>query len=557
MDTKEFLQNKERNEIGRLINFRPVFTFALFLILGILSSYIRIVEEKSSVWIVLVLLAVAALFLALSQEKFRCAVFVTVFGVAFLAGSLSFAWTVDNYRSQPKYSGVYSVVGTVTEKTVAGGGGEIFLTDLTVDGIPQSGGMSVRLRDSDFAALQYCDRVAMRLTVRPANYLDWNYGFRAEAVADNRLYTGSQVEYYSVVGTQFRLGTFLRGKIQVTLQSALSEESAALVAGILLGDTTSMDEDLLENIRYGGIAHIFAVSGLHIGCMFAACLMIFRRDRVPAPIQFAITLTVLLFYGSICGYSASVVRATVTCMVMYACKLLGLKGDSLESLSLAAVIVFLVYPTLLFGVGAQLSFSACLGILLLATEIEKGLAGIVDSVGNCIRYKLLGYPQPPARDMFRRNTSPEPLARQWSKKVVSFLSISLSAQIATAPILYLAFGYFSALSILLNCIFVPIVSACFAPLLILTAIAAILPKVVGAALLYPVGVIASSLLLPFHLVRLSAGVVRSLTVTPSAVIAYYVAVLFASDKFNLPKWQRKVTMIGFFLVFLTCLAVAS
>lgn len=557
METKEMLQMKERNGTGRLINFRPVFTFALFLILGILSSYIRILAEKNSVWMLLLVLGFSVVSFCIAKRKLRCAVYISIFCAAFFVGSVSFALTVDDYRSQPKYSGAYTVSGTVTDKTVTDYGCDVWLTNLTVDGVRQKGKMSVRMAYADCMALEYCDRVSMRLTVSTSNLLEGSYGFRAEAIADSRLYYGSNVEEYSVVGVEFRLGTYLRGRMQDTLRACLSEEAATLAIGVLLGDTSAMEEGLIENIRYGGIAHIFAVSGLHIGAMFAACVFLFRRKLVPAPIRFCICLAVLLFYGSICGYSASVVRATVTCAVLYLCSLSGLKTDPLENLSIAAVIVLLLYPTLLFGVGAQLSFGACLGILLLARPLERGMRKIVFGVSDFVRHQIFQVPMPLPVDIFRRNTSPAPIARQWTEKILAFLSFSLAAQIGTAPVLYMAFGYFSVTSIAINCVFVPIVSVCFAPLLAVTALALILPQAVGAILLYPVGVVSSALLLPFHVLRFSAGIVQSISLTAPAMIAYYSAVAVASDKINLPKWQRRVTVIAFVLAFVLCVAVAS
>ncbi len=557
MKTEEMLQNKERNGIGRLVNFRPVFTFALFLAFGILFSYLRIVEEKNTVWSLWIGFGLAIISFLRATRKFRCAVYIAVFSAAFLIGSLSFALTVDHYRSQPKYNGVYTVVGTVTDKTVKEFGGEVWLTNLTVDGVSQSGKMSVTLGDGEFAALEYCDRVSMRLTVHSSNLLEGSYGFRAEAIADQRLNYGSDVEFYSVDGVEFRLGTYIRGRIQSTLRSSLSEESAALVAGVLLGDTSAMEDGLMENIRYGGIAHIFAVSGLHIGSIFAACTFLFRRNRIPVPIRFIVVAAILLFFGSVCGYSASVVRATVTCLVLYLCSLVGLKSDWIENCSLAAIIVFSLYPTLLFGVGAQLSFAACLGIALLSRPLQRGLRKILDGINDGIRYKILRQPKPQPMDFFRANTLPPPLARQWLGKVVAFFAVSLAAQIATAPVLCSAFGYLSAVSVLLNCIFVPIVSVGFAPLLILTAASLVLPQAVGAVLLYPVGVVASAMLLPFHLIRFSTGIIQSVSLSSPAVIAYYCAVLFSSDKINVRKWQRRCTAVAFIAVFLLCLTLAS
>ncbi len=557
METKEMLQNKERNAVGRLVNFRPIFTFALFLIFGIVSAYSRILEGKNSVWMLLIVFGLSLISFCLAKRKLRCAVYILIFCVAFLFGSLSFALTVDNYRSEPKHSGVHSVVGTVVDKSLTEDGCDVWIANLTVDGEKQNGRMSVRMAYADFMALEYCDRVSMRLTVSASNLLEGSYGFRAEAIADSRLYYGREVEEYSVVGVEFRLGTYLRGRIQNTLRACLSEEAATLVAGVLLGDTSAMEEGLIENIRYGGIAHIFAVSGLHIGAMFAACLFLFRRNLVPAPIRFGVTVAVLLFYGSVCGYSASVVRSIVTCAVLYLCRLSGLKSDPLENLSLAAVIVLMLYPTLLFGVGAQLSFGACLGILLLSRPMEQGIGKAVFGVSDFVRYEIFHAMKPQPVDIFRGNTSPAPLAKQYVGKAISFLSVSLAAQIGTAPVLYTAFGYFSLVSIALNCVFVPIVSVCFAPLLALTALAVILPQAVGEILLYPVGVVSSALLLPFHVLRFEAGIVKALFLNAPAIIAYYVAVVVASDKINIPKWQRRVTVLAFILVFALCALVAS
>lgn len=549
MDTKE---RKNNLTTGRMVNFRPVFSCVCFLMAGILLSYLRIVKEMSvTLWVVVGLLA-PWLFIGSIKNKSRFLAYVLVFYFSFYLGGTSFSLTVGDYRDSASYSGEYCVVGTVVEKDISSGGGTVMFNHLEVDGKEEKGRLSVFLSEEDFVALQYCDKVSLRLELHTNASLTGFYGFRAEAIADRDLYTGSEVYSYEVVGRAFSPGVYLRGRIQSTLYSVMDEEAAAVVSAVLLGDTSGMDDGLLQNIRYGGVAHIFAVSGLHIGAVFAFCVLAFRRNRIPAPIRFVIIGGVLLLYGGVCGYSASVIRAIVTCLVLYGCTILGIKYDALESLSLAAYIVFSVFPTLLFGVGAQLSFCACLGILLLARPLQEGIGYVVFGVADFVKYRVLKWAKPMPVDMFREDTGPKSLARQAADKTIAFLSASLAAQVGTVPILYLAFGYLSTVSLLLNFLFVPIITIGFAPMLAVVLVSVLLPFVKGV-LLYVLGVIVNLLILPFHAVDFSQGVLTSLSLGAAAMLCYYLSVLFVSDKINIPKWQKWGTVLLFVVSCIICI----
>ncbi|MBO5334698.1 MAG: ComEC/Rec2 family competence protein, partial [Clostridia bacterium] len=423
-------ENSIEQSMGRIVNFRPVFSIACFLILGILVGYFRVVDEQP-IWIaVLIVLALPLVAGVLFREKTRFIAYLVLFYLFFFIGFTSFSLATANHRDAPTFNGEYVVCGTVVEKNVQSYGGEVVLTNLSIGGEEVAGKLTFRLYDGDFAAVDFCDRITASMQVSTANAVEGAYGFRAEAIANRELYRGSEPTWYRVDGVEFRLGAFLRGRLQNALYTGMSEENAAVAVAILLGNTSGIEEGLLENVRYGGVAHIFAVSGLHIGAAFAFCLLLFRSKRVPAPIRFLFIAAILLLYGGVCGYSASVVRATVTCLVLYGCSLLGMKYDGLESLSLAACVVLLIYPTLLFGVGAQLSFGACLGIVLLSRPLNRAMSGAVYGVFKWVKHTLLGVPKPPKPNMFKGNTLPKPLPWQAVDKVISFLSVSMAAQLA-------------------------------------------------------------------------------------------------------------------------------
>ena len=542
---------------GRLVNFRPIFMSVLFLVFGILCAYFRIVEERTEWWLLAVLAATLPLpFFFFVKNKNRYFAALSALYFCFFLGSTSFALSVSRFEDVGRYDYECYVVGTVVEKNVEVGGGEIILADLTIDGNSEQGRLTVSVYDNDFTALEFCDIVRFRMRVSTSTKLTGKYGFRAEAIADGEIFYGSNVTWYEVQGRAFKVGAYLRGKLQNALYTAMGDEGAAVATAILLGNTSGIESGLLENVRYGGVAHIFAVSGLHVGAVFAFCLALFRGNRIPAPIRFVLVALILLLYGGVCGYSASIVRAIITCLVLYGCSLLGIKYDSLESLSAAAFIVFLAYPTLTFGVGAQLSFGACLGILLLSNPLQRGMGKGCKAVASFVRKRILKRPEPRAADMFRGNTSPKPLAAQAVEKVVAFLSVSLAAQLGTAPILYLSFGYFSVISIFLNCIYVPLITLCFSGLLLLAVLSAIFPIAAGV-LLYVPNLLINVAVLPFHALAFSGGVINSVTLSGGALVCYYGGVLFLSDKFNLPKWQKGLTVSIFFAAFTVCVFAAG
>lgn len=548
--------DQKADRMGRVINFRPVFTFALFLIAGILIGYFRVVKEKPMVWAILLTLFLPWIIFFFVQRKMRFVAYMVGLYSIFFLGISDFSISVSRYEDTARYNGEYSVCGVVVEKSLTDAGGEIVLTDLMIDGQHQRGRLVLQVDRFDYAAFDFCDEVALKMRVSTVSQIDGKYGFRAEAIADRECYRGADLTSIEITGRRFYPGAFLRGRLQESLYRGMGEEAAALSSAILLGNTSGIEEGFLQNVRYGGVAHIFAVSGLHIGAVFAFCLLIFRRKRNPAPVRFVIIAAILLLYGGICGYSASVVRAIVTCLTLYGSTLLGVKYDGLESLSLAACIVFLAYPTLLFGVGAQLSFSACIGISLLSSPIRESLGSVCFGTVNFVRYRLLKHSPPRKADMFRGNTLAKPLTREVAEKGISFLSVSIAAQLGTLPVLYASFGYLSTISLLLNCLFVPLISVGFSPLLFFALVACVLPSGAGAVVLYFPNVLLHAFALPFHFFDFSNGIIASFSLPSIAFVCYYAAVLAASGKMNLPVWQRRVFTLLFFGVFFLTLTIA-
>lgn len=287
-----------------------------------------------------------------------------------------------------------------------------------------------------------------------------------------------------------RANAFLRS----SLEAGLGEEEFPVAFALLTGDETLMDGEVLQNFRSGGVAHIFAVSGLHIGFLYAALSFLAQKLRVPRTPAFFIILAALFFYAGVCGFTASSVRAAVMCAVSMCAKRGGMKYDGLSALAFAAAAVCLVSPAQFFTAGYRLSFAAVFGILLLSRRISSAL-------------KFL----------------PEKLA--------SALGASLSAQLGGLPVCLWYFSNLSPFAVALNLFAVPAVSVLF--------IALLFGAIVGGAFSVPV----PALFLQKYLVRFVVETVMlvdygGLTITficmgAALAAAYYALLLLSAGMVNL------------------------
>ncbi|MGN1111912.1 MAG: ComEC/Rec2 family competence protein, partial [Acutalibacteraceae bacterium] len=194
------------------------------------------------------------------------------------------------------------------------------------------------------------------------------------------------------------------------LYTYLPHKEASIIDALLLGNRLSLDRDLYYDFRTSGVAHIAVVSGMHLSVIssivFMLCCFITRKRRLSSLIaSFAVICFMLTT-----GFSLSVVRAGIMCIIMLSGYLFSRQGDTLNSLGFAVLLITLVNPLSLLDVGFQLSVMATLGIITLSPYIVK-------SCSRYIQSKLL------------------------QSLIITPVAISLSAFIATAPITFVNFDF--------------------------------------------------------------------------------------------------------------------
>ena len=160
---------------------------------------------------------------------------------------------------------------------------------------------------------------------------------------------------------------YLAGWLRRSLDQAfasLSTEHRALVRGVFLGDKSGLDQEQRNVLGLTGIAHAFAVSGLHIGYVVLLATKLVGPGYTRRWWRLLAVGLLLLLYLSLTGLRPSVVRAVLMALVLLAGNALDEPRDPLTNLSLAAFVSLLWKPLWLLDAGFQLSYGAVLGILL-------------------------------------------------------------------------------------------------------------------------------------------------------------------------------------------------
>jgi competence protein ComEC len=156
----------------------------------------------------------------------------------------------------------------------------------------------------------------------------------------------------------------VRRAVRATLDRELPPASAALLAGLLLGDRAGLPAEIDDAFRRAGVYHVLAVSGFNValvgGSAFALFCALARGRRVAA----AAAIAVVVAFALIAGPAPSVLRALVMAVLVLAALLLEREPSVLNGLALAALAVLAARPGDLADPGFQLSFAATAGIVL-------------------------------------------------------------------------------------------------------------------------------------------------------------------------------------------------
>ena len=309
----------------------------------------------------------------------------------------------------------------------------------------------------------------------------------------------------------------VKEKVRSVLFKWQGEREGAFTYAMFFGDADAMFEEDKSAMREVGVAHVFAVSGLHVGVLSAAILFLLRKLKVKDKVSFFLLLPFFGFYAYLVGFTPSVLRAAIMVSIGVAASALGERYDDLSALSLAAISILLAKPLYLFDVSFLMSFLSIFGIQALARPIERGL-----------------------------------LRKKCRPKLASGLALSLSATIGLLPLTAMVFGKIPLVGVVLNLLVVPLASVAY-----VLSLVALLPTLVVPSFGHLLG---AARYIPLFIVEISAraaslGLTAKYDFSLPEVAVYYATVAFVG-KYSLAKRKVKVVAGGIGLGVLTLLILA-
>lgn len=236
------------------------------------------------------------------------------------------------------------------------------------------------------------------------------------------------------------------------------ERTAPLAVAMITGDKTlfyEMDDgSVSDSFQTVGLSHIVAVSGLHLTYLLAIPSLLIRNRRRYA----CVVLPLVVFFSAFAGFSPSITRAGIMCILLAVSVFFRRQQDSLTTLSVALLFILLADPYAAASVSLHLSFGATLGIVLFAARLSRAMALPFSGLSPRWR-RFFSYPS-------------------------SALAVCLSSMAFTVPLSALHFGRISLISPLVSLITFAPLSAAF--LLTVTASGlALVSSVVGAVAAVP------------------------------------------------------------------------
>lgn len=308
---------------------------------------------------------------------------------------------------------------------------EVAVTDIVFDGRikPVIGNLLIALRIDTLNKLNlnYGDELIIsskyKETEQAYNPAEFNY---KRFLSYQQVYHQSFVNQKQMVKIGKQKGNPLkafalvfRAKQVAKFNQYLSSNSRGIASTLLLGDRTDLGKDVIETFTKTGTMHVLSVSGMHVGLvvyLFSAMLFFLNGSFRARFIKAAIIISLVWFYALITGLAPSVVRAAIMISLVVIAKTKLKPVNIFNILSLSAFILLLYNPFNIVNVGFQLSYLAVAGLIYIQPKVSL----IYQPENKIIQY------------------------------IWNIMSVSIAAQIATAPISLFYFHQFPVYFVLSN-----------------------------------------------------------------------------------------------------------
>ncbi len=229
------------------------------------------------------------------------------------------------------------------------------------------------------------------------------------------------------------------------IDNSFDSESAGIVKAMLVADKSTLDKNIKKLYSENGIAHIMAISGVHVAIIGMTLYGFLRKLRIGRLISGTFSIAIIILYGIMTGMSSSTERAVIMLILSIAAEYFGRKTDAPTSMGFAMIIMALGNPYVILDAGFQLSFAAITGVTVVAPQLRKLLRMFKCFIKEADEKK---------KQKHKKIMS----LRKVIIKLIDALVVGIASFITTTPVIIYYYYQFPPYSILINLIVIPLVS---------------------------------------------------------------------------------------------------
>lgn len=477
-------------------------------------------------WVAGIIIGAGILLLATLLQKKKAAA-IGVLAV-FIGLFLSTCHFYPPLPSEGNYFVQGQMAGSLKEKEEEPGAFAAILVNLTLDGrkIPGkaywtfygSAEEKVPLEDGDnvrfYGSLYYPKRQDS-----PTGF-DFSIFLSRQGIAiglyGNKDLTWATGEKTGFANQLYRFQTRLNEQV-----SLLMGNRAPLAQAMVLGEKDQLEDNIREDFSKIGIAHVLAISGLHITIIGGMILALIRKTSLGPKGQWVVMALIFMAYTLLVGGTASVMRASILFLIFLGAKATGRAYDDLTALALAALVILLINPSELLSPGFQLSFGAVAGIMLLSGSLVKAI--------SWVKGKITG-------------------KKAQGGKIAQIISVSLAAQLGIFLPMAYWFYKIPLLGLFVNIALLPFISVALVPFYFVTVLFSFIPGLnwalgKGAALLTDMLVFVSQ-----NLAKMPGMEIRVKTPNLAVALGFIFIILLISPYQKVGRKKKTALIAGISLV---------
>ena len=414
------------------------------VLLSLTSIFFGVTLSFRFFLITLALILLVLLFLVV-KGKLNFIIVITLCAILYSVVSTIFISGVSKYE-RLNFNDSYDLVGYIVELEPTQNLTNVTERVITVECEVDGERINVKLKVPKESEVYIGNKVEFNANLYKLNVRQGNKIFLYN-LNSNVEFTAYDVNSLKISKEIFGFQSKLKYKILSNLKTTMSDNYPIAYA-MVTGEIGYINGETLDVFRKTGIAHIFAVSGLHIGFLYGVLRVIFKIFKLKGLVKLIITFPILLFYVWFCGFSSSCIRAFIIITVACLSESLYQKFDTLTAVCIAFIVALLLNPFDFYSLGFRLSFTVYSAIVFLTKPTSEFLSKIL------------------------------------FKKVADYLAPYSVAFLASIPLLVDSFGYVSAFSMLFNMLLVPLLGTTYV-LIIISILISFITKYYAILILVP------------------------------------------------------------------------